>query len=562
MADENAPMEIDTPWRRDAAEVGASLEKWAQSEIAPDATLVSVSAPDNGMSSESVLFDIEHGGTVDRLVARLAPLPSLVPVFQNYDIEMQAKAMRLVGERTDVPVPEVPYLVLDEGVLESQFLVMRRVEGRAPADIPPYPFMGWVFDMTDDERATMQRNAVSVLVRLHELRPDNADLSFLERPDEGDSHLDQHLGHERNYYEWARDGVTYPLIEATFEWLEANRPTLTNPSVLNWGDARIGNMLWDGTEPSAVLDWEMASVGPAEVDLAWMIFLHTFFQDMAETLRLPRPARLHAARRHGCALHRDERPARRGPRVVRGVRRPALRHRVGAHRHPRCGLRPVRGARRPRRPHHVPQAAPADGRRHVLGLTGLAAAVGGTFAQVSGCDVSSVTSSPSALVASPPMSRLDDLRRVEEAITRIGRISTGREAARIRAERAGLSLSRPAISILSALRKSGPVRLSSLARLTDLEAPLISREIRELVDAGYVDRVADPTDGRAGIVALTSDGVEAYQAYREATDEIIAETFANWGGGDLRALRVHLERLADDFARPPALNGRRTARTG
>lgn len=287
MADENAPMEIDTPWRRDAAEVGASLEKWAQMEIGPDAKLVSVSAPDNGMSSESVLFDIEHGGTVDRLVARLAPLPSLVPVFQTYDIEMQAKVMRLVGERTDVPVPEVPYLVLDESVLESQFLVMRRVEGRAPADIPPYPFMGWVFDMTDDERATMQRNAVSVLVRLHDMRPDNADLSFLERPDEGDTHLDQHLGHERNYYEWARDGVTYPLIERTFEWLDANRPTLANPSVLNWGDARIGNMLWEGTEPAAVLDWEMASVGPAEVDLAWMIFLHKFFQDMAETYGFP-----------------------------------------------------------------------------------------------------------------------------------------------------------------------------------------------------------------------------------------------------------------------------------
>ncbi|MCU0310093.1 MAG: MarR family transcriptional regulator [Acidimicrobiales bacterium] len=158
------------------------------------------------------------------------------------------------------------------------------------------------------------------------------------------------------------------------------------------------------------------------------------------------------------------------------------------------------------------------------------------------------------------MSRLDDLRRVEEAITRIGRISTGREAARIRAERAGLSLSRPAISILSALRKSGPVRLSSLARLTDLEAPLISREIRELVESGYVDRAADPTDGRAGIVALTSRGTEAYESYRDATDQIIAETFSDWGGSDLRALRVQLERLAADFARPPRVNGRRPAR--
>jgi DNA-binding MarR family transcriptional regulator len=159
------------------------------------------------------------------------------------------------------------------------------------------------------------------------------------------------------------------------------------------------------------------------------------------------------------------------------------------------------------------------------------------------------------------MSRLDDLRRVEEAITRIGRISMGREAARIRAERAGLSLSRPAINILASLCKAGPVRLSSLARLADLEAPLISREIRDLVEGGYVRRSADPSDGRAGIVELTAKGERAYHSYRGATDEIIAETFADWAGPDLRVLRDQLERVADDFARPPVARNGRTQRT-
>lgn len=287
MADETAPMEIDTPWRRTTDEIGPRLEEWARQAISPEARLGSIKLPENGMSSESMLFDVQHDGTVDHLVARLAPLPSLVPVFQHYDIELQAKAMRLVGERTDVPVPEVTHVELDPSVLDTPFLVMRRVEGQAPTDIPPYPFGGWVFDLSEDERDQMQRNAVSVLVRLHELRPDNADLAFLARPQHGEDALDQHLGHERAYYEWARGDERYPLIERTFEWLEANRPTLSGPTVLNWGDARIGNMLWDGIEPSAVLDWEMAAIGPAEVDLAWMIFLHAFFQDMAETYGFP-----------------------------------------------------------------------------------------------------------------------------------------------------------------------------------------------------------------------------------------------------------------------------------
>lgn len=152
---------------------------------------------------------------------------------------------------------------------------------------------------------------------------------------------------------------------------------------------------------------------------------------------------------------------------------------------------------------------------------------------------------------------------MEQALTRIARISSGRVAARHRSERSGVLLSRPAISILSTLRGSGPVRLSLLARLTDLEAPLISREIRDLVDEGYVRRSADPTDGRAGIVELTPKGRRAHQAYREATDEIIAETFSGWSAADLRDLRVHLERVAADFAEgPDADHGRHRSATG
>ena len=112
-------------------------------------------------------------------------------------------------------------------------------------------------------------------------------------------------------------------------------------------------------------------------------------------------------------------------------------------------------------------------------------------------------------------------------------------------------LSGPAISILSALQTSGPVRLSSLARLTGLEAPLISREIKELGDAGYVFRAPDPTDGRAGIVELTARGVDAWKRYRVAADSINAETFAEWSTADLQTLRTLLERAARDVANGP-----------
>ena len=149
------------------------------------------------------------------------------------------------------------------------------------------------------------------------------------------------------------------------------------------------------------------------------------------------------------------------------------------------------------------------------------------------------------------MARLDDLQRVEKAIVKIARVGGGRDAARNRAERSGVFLSRPAISILSSLHASGPVRLSRLSDLTDLEAPLISREVARLAGEGYVKRASDPTDGRAGIVRLTAKGRRAYTAYRTATDDIVIEAFAGWKAGELRTLADYLERVVTDVSRRP-----------
>ncbi len=283
----DAKMELDTPWRRDLAEVGAALQAWAQARVAPDARVTDASSPGNGMSSETVLFEMETAGKRERYAARLAPTPDVYPVFPEYDIELQAKCMRLVRAQTDVPAPDVRWLELDEQWLGTKFLVMHRIDGEAPPDVPPYVFMGWVLDATPEQRAAMQTRTLEVLAKLHALNPSNADLSFLARPEHGDRALTQQLGYQRWYYEWAREGVSYPLIDRTFAWLDAHLPP-ERETVLNWGDARVGNVLYRDFTPVAVLDWEMATLGPREVDLAWMIFLHEFFDDIAERFAMPR----------------------------------------------------------------------------------------------------------------------------------------------------------------------------------------------------------------------------------------------------------------------------------
>jgi DNA-binding MarR family transcriptional regulator len=149
------------------------------------------------------------------------------------------------------------------------------------------------------------------------------------------------------------------------------------------------------------------------------------------------------------------------------------------------------------------------------------------------------------------VSRRDDLRRVDQALARLARMATGREGARLRAERSGVFLSQPALAILAASRSAGAVRLSELSRLTGLEPALVSREVSELTATGHVHRRPDPSDGRAGIVALTPKGRRASEAYRAAADEIMAEVLSSWSAVDLHELADLLERVLRDFSRPP-----------
>lgn len=270
------------PWRRAPEELAAGLGAWARVALSPAAELGAVVAPANGMSSETVLFDVDVDGRVEPLVARMAPLPSVVPVFEDYDLAMQARLMALLAEHTAVPVPTVRSVVLDDGFLGVPFLVMDRAAGQAPSDNPPYLFGGWVVDLGREGQAVMQRNAIRVLAHVHQLTPAVADLSFL-----GPGALADHLERQRGYYEWARGEVTVPLVERLLAWLAANEPTPTGPPVLTWGDARIGNILWEGSTPVAVLDWEMALVGPPELDLGWMVTQHHFFQSMAPRAGVP-----------------------------------------------------------------------------------------------------------------------------------------------------------------------------------------------------------------------------------------------------------------------------------
>jgi aminoglycoside phosphotransferase (APT) family kinase protein len=196
--------------------------------------------------------------------------------------------MRTVGVMCDVPVPTVHWTEADPTVLGAPFFVMERIEGDVPPDILPYNFMSWVLEGTPQDRQRMQEATVSALARLHQIEDVEEMFHFLPGATPDRTALQRHVVEQREYYEWVvADGQRSPLIEDAFAWLDAHWPADEGPTVLSWGDSRIGNVLYRDFEPVAILDWEMASLGPAELDVAWLITLHAFFEDVAKGYDLP-----------------------------------------------------------------------------------------------------------------------------------------------------------------------------------------------------------------------------------------------------------------------------------
>ena len=281
---------------RDRDEVRSRLETWLASRLPPGAApritaLEGTSA--NGMSSETLLVDARwhEGGAVrdERLVARLAPGEHDVPVFPSYDLGRQFDAIRLVAEMTDVPVPPVWWSEPDPAAIGSPFFVMGRVDGRVPPDVMPYNFGdSWLYDAAPADQRHLQDATVSVLARLHAVESAAERFAFLAPATAGATPLRRRFAVTRDWYTFAAaGGFRSPLVERTLDWLDVRWPAGETDPVLCWGDSRIGNVIYGGFDPAAVLDWEMATLGPPELDVAWLVYGHRIFEDIAASLDLP-----------------------------------------------------------------------------------------------------------------------------------------------------------------------------------------------------------------------------------------------------------------------------------
>lgn len=300
MANQPAVTDIDRMQRssRDVTAVPAVMSRWLSTVlpggIAPQVTVES-GIDANGMSSETLIltgrWDADDSPVEQRWATRVAPSSEDVPVFPSYRLDHQFEVMRLVGELTDVPVPQVRWIETTGDVLGKPFFVMDYVEGEVPPDVMPYTFGGnWFADAPVERQRELQDATVEVLAKLHSIPNAEKTFGFLAEGETDETALRRHFGWVRSWYDFAVPDIgRSPLLERTFDWLEAHWPTEADgsPPVLCWGDARIGNVLYRDSRPVAVLDWEMVTLGPRELDVAWMIFAHMVFEELAGLAGLP-----------------------------------------------------------------------------------------------------------------------------------------------------------------------------------------------------------------------------------------------------------------------------------
>ncbi len=243
---------------------GKAAQQWA-----PGAQVTNVVPLTGGASSLTFVAELLGAPQPHaRVVLKVAP-PGLPPV-RNRDVLRQGRLMAALYGRPGVPVP--PFLFQDAGA--PPFIAMGLIPGECVEPV--------LAESRDPARFAEIRvralDAARALAALHSVEPAQAGLG-----DEPVVTLADEIDR------WTRAFTTVPPdLQGEYERcaraLHATIPAGV-PPVVNHGDYRLGNTLCAGGTVTAIIDWEIWSVGDPRIDLSWF----TFFTDEAKHPAMPSP---------------------------------------------------------------------------------------------------------------------------------------------------------------------------------------------------------------------------------------------------------------------------------
>lgn len=270
---------------RDLEQTKRSLAEWWSRRAGTAVNVSDLTVPKAGFSNETLVGTARVGTDEVEFVARIEPTKH--QLFLEPSAGFQASMMKALAATDRIPVPRVLLEEDDSSVLGAPFFVMNRVHGRVPPDRPCWHEGGWTAELSPANRARLYDNGLQVMVDLHALDPSEG-FGFLTRPGQGDA-LDAYLDHVTAWYEWSKASlVSGPdEIATALEYVRSTRPDASEEACVTWGDARVGNLIFDDSlAVAAVLDWEGAALGPAGIDVGWWLMFEQFFCEAAGVPRL------------------------------------------------------------------------------------------------------------------------------------------------------------------------------------------------------------------------------------------------------------------------------------
>ena len=270
---------IVAPETRDLDELALALGAWLAGKMgAEGVTLIDLAYPRGaGQSHETILFTARWGSDELKGVVRIKP--QAFTVFPDNLFGEQYQVMQLMHATGQVRVAEPLWIEPDASVLGKPFFIMRQVAGRVPVSIPPYAREGWVAEATPAQRRRMWEGGVRQLAAVQLVAVGAA--RFLEGPAKARDGLPQEWDKYCRFVRWLEAEGADPgyveVLDKGLARLAAQFPA-NQPEGIVWGDARLGNMMFDdGFDVVAVMDWEQPSLGGALHDLAW-------FCEISETM--------------------------------------------------------------------------------------------------------------------------------------------------------------------------------------------------------------------------------------------------------------------------------------
>ncbi|MCA1782883.1 MAG: phosphotransferase family protein [Dermatophilaceae bacterium] len=210
---------------------------------------------------KSNLTYIIRDGAGQELVLRRPPLGHVLATA--HDMGRESRVISAL-EGSAVPVPLIIATCADDSVLGAPFYVMTKASGLA------YRTTEELDELGAERTEAIIEQLMTVLADLHSIDPGSVGLGDFGRPD---GFLERQVRRWRMQFDASRSR-DLPGETALFEALAKEVPE-QGPTGIVHGDYRLDNCLVDPTlegDPiTAVLDWEMSTIGDPLTDLALLL---------------------------------------------------------------------------------------------------------------------------------------------------------------------------------------------------------------------------------------------------------------------------------------------------